>query len=269
VRDRRLAREPDIVKRAAIITGSATGIGAAVARALAARGWRVLINYTKSEAEARATAEACRAAGGEALVARADVARDADCQALVAQAVTAWGRLDALVNSAAITKFVPARNIEALSGEDFERIFAVNLKGAYQMARAAVPALKASGDGAIVNISSHAAFTGLGSSMAYAASKGALNTLTLSLARALAPEVRVNAVCPGFVDTRWARGAMDEESYRAFTARVADSAPLKRMTMPEDVAEAALWFIEGGRATTGQFLVVDAGNHLNVNLPLK
>jgi 3-oxoacyl-[acyl-carrier protein] reductase len=105
--------------------------------------------------------------------------------------------------------------------------------------------------------------------MAYAASKGALNTLTLSLARALAPEVRVNAVCPGFVDTRWTRGAMDEESYRAFTARVADSAPLKRMTMPEDVAEAALWFIEGGRSITGQFLVVDGGNHLNVNLPLK
>jgi 3-oxoacyl-[acyl-carrier protein] reductase len=256
------------VTRAAIITGGATGIGAAIARALAARGWRVLVNYTKSEADARATAEACRAAGGEALVARGDVARDADCQALVTQAVAAWGRLDALVNSAGITRFAPARDLEALTGDDFERIFAVNLKGAYQMARAAAPALKASGAGAIVNVSSHSAFTGLGSSMAYAASKGALNTLTLSLARALAPEVRVNAVCPGFVDTRWTRGAMDEASYAAFTARVADSAPLKRMTLPEDVAEAALWLIEGGRAITGQLLVVDGGNHLNVNLPL-
>ena len=255
--------------RAAIITGGATGIGAAVARALAARGWRVLITYTKSEAEAQATAEACRAAGGETLVARADVARDADCQALVAQGLATWGRLDALVNSAGITKFVPAKDLEALTGEDFERIFAVNLKGAYQMARAAAAPLKASGAGAIVNISSHSAFTGLGSSMAYAASKGALNTLTLSLARALAPEVRVNAVCPGFVDTRWTKGAMDEASYTAFTARVVDSAPLKRMTMPADVAEAALWFIEGGRAITGQFLVVDGGNHLNVNLPLR
>jgi 3-oxoacyl-[acyl-carrier protein] reductase len=257
------------VTRAAIITGGATGIGAAIARALAARGWRVLVNYTKSEAEARATAEACNAAGGEALVARGDVARDADCQALVAQAIEAWGRLDALVNNAGTTKFVPAKNLEALTGDDFERIFAVNLKGAYQMARAAAPSLTASGAGAIVNISSHSAFTGLGSSMAYAASKGALNTLTLSLARALAPEVRVNAVCPGFVDTRWTRGSMDEAAYEAFKARVAESAPLKRMTMPEDVAEAALWLIEGGRAITGQLLVVDGGNHLSVNLPLK
>lgn len=255
--------------RAAIVTGGATGIGAAIARALAARGWRVLVNFTKSEAEARATAEACTAAGGDALVAHGDVARDPDCQALVAQAVAGWGRLDALVNSAGITKFVPARDLEALTGDDFERIFAVNLKGAYQMARAAASALKASGAGAIVNISSHSAFTGLGSSMAYAASKGALNTLTLSLARALAPEIRVNAVCPGFVDTRWTKGAMDEASYNTFIARVADSAPLKRMTTPEDVAEAALWLIEGGRAITGQLLVVDGGNHLNVNLPLR
>jgi 3-oxoacyl-[acyl-carrier protein] reductase len=257
------------VNRAAIITGGGTGIGAAVARALAARGWRVLINYTKSEAEARETAGTCNAAGGEALVARGDVARDADCQTLVERAVATFGRLDALVNSAGITKFVPAKDLEALTGEDFERIVAVNLKGAYQMARAAASALKASGHGAIVNISSHSAFTGLGSSMAYAASKGALNTLTLSLARALAPEVRVNAVCPGFVDTRWTKGAMDEARYPAFKAGVAESAPLKRMTTSEDVAEAALWFIEGGRAITGQFLVVDGGNHLNVNLPLR
>jgi 3-oxoacyl-[acyl-carrier protein] reductase len=257
------------VTRAAVITGGATGIGAAIARALAARGWRVLVNYTKSEAEARATAESCAAAGGEALVARGDVSRDADCLALVAQALAAWGRLDALVNNAGITKFVPAKDLESLTGDDFERIFAVNLKGAYQMARAAAPLLTACGAGAIVNISSHSAFTGLGSSMAYAASKGALNTLTLSLARALAPEVRVNAICPGFVDTRWTRGTMDEAAYETFKARVAESAPLKRMTMPEDVAEAALWFIEGGRAITGQFLVVDGGNHLNVNLPLK
>jgi 3-oxoacyl-[acyl-carrier protein] reductase len=255
--------------RSAIITGGGTGIGAAIARALAARGWRVLINYAKSEAEARATAEACAEAGGEALLCRGDVAREGDCRALVDRAMAAWNRLDALVNNAGITKFVPAKDLESLTGEDFEHIFAVNLKGAYQMARAAAPALKATGDAAIVNISSHGAFTGLGSSMAYAASKGALNTLTLSLARALAPEVRVNAVCPGFVDTRWIKGTMDEEQYRVFKARVAESAPLKRMATPDDVAEAALWFIEGGRAITGQFLVVDNGNHLNVNLPLK
>jgi 3-oxoacyl-[acyl-carrier protein] reductase len=270
MRDRRLAHEPEIAtKRVALVTGGGTGIGAAVALALAARGWRILVNYSKSEGEARATAAACVEAGGEAIVARGNVAHDPECQALVQRAHEAWGRIDALVNCAGITKFVPAKDLDALTGADFDRIFAVNLKGAYQMARAAASALKATGNGTIVNISSHAAFTGLGSSLAYAASKGALNTLTLSLARALAPEIRVNAVCPGFVDTRWSRGAMAEGDYAEFKARVAASAPLQRMAAPEDVAETTLWFIEGGRAITGQFLVIDGGNHLNVNLPLK
>jgi 3-oxoacyl-[acyl-carrier protein] reductase len=254
--------------KAAIVTGGATGIGAAIATALAARGWRVLVNYATSAAAAEVTVAACIAAGGEALSCHGDVADDDDCRKLVGGALSAWGRLDAVVNNAGVTKFVAATDLEGLTAEEFDRILAVNLRGAYQMARAAALALKASGNGAIVNISSAGAYTGLGSSMGYAASKGALNTLTLSLARALAPEIRVNAICPGFVDTRWTRGRMDEESYRAFQARVAATAPLRRMTAPEDVAEAALWFIEGGRAITGQFLVVDAGNHLNVNLPL-
>lgn len=255
--------------RVALVTGGGTGIGAAIARALAGRGWRVLVNYAHSETEAADTVKACKAAGIEALACRGDVSRQADCDMLVRRTLDAWGRLDALVNNAGVTRFVPAKDLEALTGEDFDRIFAVNLKGAYQMARAAAPALAAGGRGAILNISSHGAVTGLGSSMAYAASKGALNTLTLSLARALAPAVRVNALCPGFVDTRWTRGSMDESAYAAFKARVAESAPLQRMATPDDVAEAALWFIEGGRSITGQFLVIDGGNHLNINLPLR
>ncbi len=252
--------------KTALVTGAGTGLGAAVATALAGRGWRVLIDFASSEAAARETAAACERAGGEALVCHGDVGEDADCRGLVERAVAAWGRLDALVSNAGVTKFVAARDMEGLSAADFERIFRVNVIGAFQMARAAAPALRAAG-GAIVNISSHGAFTGLGSSLAYAASKGALNTLTLALARALAPEIRVNAVCPGFVDTRWTRRTMDEDAYREFAARVAASAPLRRMTTPQDVADAVLWFI-GAPSVTGQLLVVDAGNHLNVNLPL-
>ena len=203
------------VTKAAIVTGSATGIGAAVARALASRGWGVVINYTRSEREARETVAACRAAGGEAVLCRGDVAFDADCRRLVATALEAFGRLDALVNNAGITKFVAADDMDGLDAADFDRIFAVNVLGAFQMARAARATLEASGDGAIVNLSSYSGMNGLGSSLAYAASKGALNTLTKGLAHTLAPHVRVNAVCPGYADTRWARVGPRGRSLRA------------------------------------------------------
>ena len=171
------------VAKAAIVTGSATGIGAAVARALASRGWGVVINYTRSEREARETVAACRAAGGEAVLCRGDVAVDGDCRRLVATALESFGRVDALVNSAGTTKFVAAADMDGLDAADFERIFAVNVLGAYQMTRAARAALEASGDGAIVNISSYSGMNGLGSSLPYAASKGALNTLTRGASR--------------------------------------------------------------------------------------
>ncbi|MDX1576739.1 MAG: SDR family oxidoreductase, partial [Kiloniellales bacterium] len=238
----------------AVISGSATGIGAACARHLAAAGLNVVINYTKSADEAEATAQACRALGVEALVVRGDVGVDADCRALVAAAREAWGGLDVLVNNAGTTRFADANDLESLSKDDFEAIFAVNVTGAYQLTRAAAPALKTS-HGAVVNVSSHSGFSGIGSSMAYAASKGALNTLTLSLARTLAPEVRVNAVCPGFVDTRWMTGKLNEAEMAAFRARAAEIAPLKLLVTPDQVAEAVCWFALGGRAVTGQLLV--------------
>ncbi|MGH6932109.1 MAG: SDR family NAD(P)-dependent oxidoreductase [Dongiaceae bacterium] len=256
-------------RKAAIVTGSATGIGAAIATTLAASGWNVLINYTKSAAEAKATAEACRRAGADVVLARGNVARDADCRRLVATALKRWGRLDGLVNNAGVTKFVKRGNLEGLTAKDFERIFAINLVGAYQMSRAAAAPLARSEHGSIVNISSHGAFTGLGSSIAYATSKGALNTLTLALARELAPRVRVNALCPGFVDTRWTKGRMSAAGYAAFRRRIQAMTPLGRMVEPADVAEAALWLLNGARAVTGQLIVIDSGNHLTINTPLK
>jgi 3-oxoacyl-[acyl-carrier protein] reductase len=255
----------------AVVSGSATGIGAACARHLAAAGLNVAINYTKSAAEAEATAEACRALGVEALVVQGDVGEDADCRALAAAALEAWGGLDVLVNNAGITRFADSNDLDSLTKDDFAQIFAVNVTGAYQLTRAAAPHLKAAGGGgggAVVNVSSHSGFSGIGSSMAYAASKGALNTLTLSLARALAPEVRVNAVCPGFVDTRWMAGRLDQAEMAAFKARAAEIAPLKLLVTPDQVAEAVCWFALGGRAVTGQLLVIDGGTHLTVAMPL-
>jgi len=184
----------------ALISGGATGVGAATARGLAARGFRVAINYRRSADEAEATAAACRAAGTDVLALQGDVAEDRACRSLVARTVEAWGRLDVLVCSAGITQFTQIADFDGQNAEDFHHVFAVNAIGPYQLARAASSHLRASGSGAIVNVSSIAGQNGNGSSLAYIASKGALNSLTLALARLLAPEVRVNAVLPGLIE---------------------------------------------------------------------
>ena len=193
-----------------IITGSATGLGAAVAQRLAGKGANVVINYTKSETEANATAAACEELGAGVLICRADVSDDAACRRMAAAAIERFGRIDGLVNNAAQSKIAPHADLEALTADDFINIFSVNVVGPYQMVRAVTPQMKQQGKGAIVNISSLSGMTGSGSSIAYAVSKGALNTMTMSLARALAPEIRVNAVCPGVMQTRWWREGLGE-----------------------------------------------------------
>ena len=252
----------DIKGGAAIITGSATGIGAATARALAAAGCRVAVNYTRSRDEAEATAAACRAAGADAITVRADVADDTDCRRLVAETMDAFGRLDVLVNSAGITKFVSGSDLDGLSAEDFQRIYAVNAIGPYQMARAAAPHLKAQGKGAMVNVSSTAGIFGSGSSIAYAMSKAALNTLTIALARALAPEVRVNAVCPGFVQGRWHLPNLGDKGYDEHVREWEERSPLHKAATPEEVAGVIMGFITGPDLVTGQVLVCDAGANM-------
>ncbi len=183
----------------AILSGSATGIGAACARRFAAEGFNLVVNYTRSAEAAETTARSCRDAGAEAVVVQGDVADDSACVAMVEAAEAAWGRLDVLVNNAGVTRFGDPADLATLDADDFARIFAVNVTGAYQLSRAAAPLLGARASGAIVNISSHSGFSGIGSSIAYAASKGALNTLTLSLARARCalPRPRGAATRPG------------------------------------------------------------------------
>ena len=186
-----------------LVTGSATGLGAAIAIGAAKRGAKaVILNCTKSLKDAEATADIVRSAGAEASIAQGDVSDDADCRR-IASAAARYGRLDALVNNAGTTKHVAHADLDGLSGEDFQRLYAVNTIGPYQMVRACRSLLEAAAPGAVLMTSSIAGVTGMGSSVAYAASKGALNTMVLSLARALAPKIRVNAICPGFIDTRW------------------------------------------------------------------
>ncbi len=252
----------DIKGKAAIVTGSATGIGAATAKRLAAGGCNVVINYTKSKTEAEATRAECEGLGAQAISHRADVSNDADCRAMVQAAIDAWGRLDILVNNAATTRACPHDDLEGLTGEDFKRIYAVNTIGPYQMARAVAPHLKASGQGAIVNVSAGAGITGKGSSIAYAASKGALNTMTISLARVLAPEIRVNVVCPSLVEGRWMLEVLGEDGYANTVERTIAANPLNIVNSSDHVAECIVWLVESGQTMTGERFNMDGGHHL-------
>ena len=249
----------EIAGRVAIVTGSATGIGAETAKRLASKGCRVVINYTKSREEAEATAASCRGLGSEALLHAADVSDDAACRAMVAAAVERWGRLDVLVNSAGRTKAARPGDLEALNAADFLDIYSVNLIGAYQMIRAAVPHMRKAGSGAVVNVSALGSLNGEGSSIAYAASKGALNSLTISLARQLAPAIRVNAVCPGFVATRWMKNLLGEARFNERVAEMAKVVPVGKAAFAEHIAEMICWFIDGPDLITGEVLPIDYG----------
>jgi len=245
-----------------IVTGSATGTGAACAIQLARKGARVVVNYTKSESEAKDTADKCKAAGTEAIVVQGDVALDADCRKLAQAALDKWGRIDGLVNNAGITKFAAHADLDALGAEDFQRLYAVNVIGPYQMIRACTPAMKKQGNASIVNVSSISGVRGIGSSVAYIASKGALNAMTLSLARALGPEIRVNAICPGLIETRWHLSRFSKEDYAKFKANYEKTVPLGKAASADDVAEVAVWLLEGAAQVTGETILVDGGLHL-------
>lgn len=254
--------------KVAIVTGSGTGIGEAVAIEIAKRGGNVAVNYSKSKNEAEATGRAVEEAGGEAIVVQANVAEDADCKKLVQATLDKWGRVDILINNAGTTKFNDHDNLDGLDKDDFLHIYSTNLVGPYQMARAVFPTMRdqfeATGErGSIVNMSSIAGVRGIGSSVAYAASKGALNTMTMSLARALAPAVRVNAICPGWVGTPWMTNEFGQEMFDVIVENVKKIAPLNHAGVAEDVALATLFFAgDLSRHVTGETMLVDGGHHL-------
>lgn len=243
--------------KVALVTGASSGIGAATARELARRGWRVAINYATNQAAAEEVAHDCAGA----ITVQADVAQDAECRRLARTVLEKLGTLDALVNNAGTTKMVAHDDFEGLSAEDFQRIFQLNVVAPFQMVRACAAALKAS-RGAIVNLSSVASLLGTGSSVAYAASKAALDTMTLSLARSLAPEVRVNIVAPGHTRTPWHVQMRGAERTAELERRYASIAPLRSVSEPQDVAGAIAWLVEDARGVTGQTIYVDAGMHI-------
>lgn len=251
--------------RVAIVTGSATGVGAATCKKLAQSGWNVVINYSKSEKEANDTADACAAFGNEVLLCKANVAEDEDCRRMVEETVTKWGRIDALVNNAGTTRFSSYQDLEGLSKQDFLALYEVNVVGAYQMTRATAKYLKGSDDGSIVNTSSISAISGVGSSIAYAASKGALSTMTLSLAHALAPEIRVNAVCPGFIQGRWTKNFLGDR-YEEVKGGIENRTLLRKTCLPEDVADSIVYLILNAGLLTGQILTVDGGQLINQSI---
>ncbi len=245
-----------------IVTGSATGLGAAIVKQVAAKGARVVINYTKSEKEARDTEAVCEYLGVESLVIKADVSVDEDCRRLAAEAMGKWGRIDGLVNNAARSVFADSKDLESLSAQQFMDVYSVNVVGVYQMTRAAAPHIKAQGDGAIVNVSSISAITGAGSSIAYVASKGALNTMTTALARALAPEIRVNAVLPGAFPSRWWADGLGEEGAKTLFEKFTEQVPLKSVADVESVARTVVWLLEDAGYITGEMIKIDSGMHL-------
>jgi 3-oxoacyl-[acyl-carrier protein] reductase len=247
--------------KVALITGGSSGIGAATAKELAQRGWRVAINYAHNAAAAEKMARECAQAGNEAIAVQGDVAVDADCRRIAKAVLDKFGSMDALVNNAGTTKVVPHGELDGLSAEDFQRIFALNVIAPFQMVRACHGALKAS-RGAIVNVSSVASVLGTGSSVAYAASKAALETMSLSLARSLAPEIRVNVVAPGHTNTPWHPNVRGPERAAETEKRYAAIAPLRQISQPEDVASAIVWLIEGARSVTGEVIYVDGGMHI-------
>lgn len=239
--------------KAALVTGGGTGVGRATVLQLAARGYDVVINYSRSQGEAEATAAAAREHGVRAITIACDVSDDAQVRAMLDQCQREFGRLDVLVNNAAATYFIPHADLEALTEDKWDRILAVNLKGPFFVCRAAVPLMRSGGGGSIVNVASVAGLAGSGSSIAYAASKGALITLTKSLARSLAPAIRVNAVCPGVILSRWL------DNHREMIDAAIKITPLGKASTTDDVADAITFLACDAGMITGQAIVVDGG----------
>ncbi|HTT97899.1 MAG TPA: SDR family oxidoreductase [Rhizomicrobium sp.] len=260
--------QADLKGKAAIVTGSSSGIGASVAIGLARRGASVVINYSKSAKEAEAVAAEVKKTGAPVVIAQGNVALDADCRKIAQAARDAFGRIDILVNNAGTTKFAGHADLNALSAEDFTNIYSVNVVGPFQMIRACVDDLRKSDIAAVVNVSSIAGVEGIGSSVAYAASKGALNTMTLSLARALAPEIRVNAICPGLVATPWFTERFGAEVFERVKDNYRKTAVLARVADGDEVAKSVIFMATPDSFNiTGETLLTDGGLRLSISNP--
>jgi 3-oxoacyl-[acyl-carrier protein] reductase len=245
-------------RRVALVTGSGTGVGRACTLRFAKLGFDVVVNYSRSQPQAEQTAADAESLGAKTMLACCDVSDDAKVREMLDQVRHEFGRLDVLVNNAATTSFVEHGDLEGLSEAMWDRMLDVNLKGAFFVTRAAAELLRGGEGGAVVNVSSVAGITGSGSSIAYCASKAGLNTMTKSLARVLAPKIRVNAVCPGPIDSRWIREGNPEWNVEEMVAGY----PIPRASQPRDIADAVIFFAVSSQMATGQVLAVDGGQTL-------
>ena len=245
-------------KPAALVTGAATGIGRSATVALAKSGYDVVVNYSRSEDAAKITAQQAEAAGARTLLYRCDVSDDAGVRAMVAATEEEFGRLDVLINNAGTTVDVDPKNFEEMTVEGWNRVFAVNVLGLFLVTRAAAPLLKKSPNGCVVNTCSIAGLRPSAQPLPYAASKAAVANLTKTLANALGPEIRVNAVAPGWIEGEWMKRTL-AENYQGLMARRAKYTPLKRCCTEEDVADSMLSLILHNRFVTGEIIIIDGG----------
>lgn len=243
----------EAVRKVALVTGGGTGVGRATSLQLAKRGYGVAINYSRSKDDAESTAAAARELGVNSITIECNVTSDEGVRAMIRRCQRELGRLDVVVNNAGMTHFVTHTDLEAMSEDKWDEILAVNLKGPFFVSRAAIPVMRATGGGSIVNVASVAGIAGSGSSIAYAASKGGLITLTKSLAKAFAPDIRVNAVCPGPIISRWLAG------HQEMVEAAVKITPLKRASSADDIADAVTFLACDAGMMTGQALVVDGG----------
>lgn len=239
--------------KVALVTGAGTGMGAAIATRFAAEGARVAVNYRASQAEANAVVAAIEKAGGEAFAVQANVSIEDEVRRMVGEIESRWGRLDVLVNNAGWSQVTPHAELDQLTDELWDRTLNINLRGAFYCVRQCVPLMRRGGGGAIVNNTSASAFHAAGSSLVYSASKAALVNLTMGLARALAPDIRVNAFAPGMVETRFAGWPAEQ------FVKTRESTPLEALPSPEDVAQTALYLAEDGTTLTAETIVIDGG----------
>jgi len=252
----------DIEGKVAIVTGGGTGVGRATSLKLAQLGCSVLVNYSRSQAQAEETAGEVEKLGVKALPWKADVSNDADCKAMVKAALDTFGKLHYLVNNAGTTRFIRDFKLDEVQDEDWDNILGVNLKGPFLCARAVKAPINEAGGGAIVNVASTAGINGMGSSIPYCTSKAGLINLTIALARVLAPEIRVNAVAPSFIAGDWLKRGFGE-NYDKIKAANEKRSVLGKVATADDVADAILSFINGSAAVTGQVMVVDGGRSIS------
>lgn len=245
-------------RRAALVTGSSSGIGAAAAVALARAGYDVAVNYAASAARADETKAACEAEGANAISIKCDVADDAEVKAMIAACDDAFGRLDVLINNAGTTIDTEPKKMDEVDLDAWDRVFAVNVRGLFQVTRAAAPLLRKSDDACIINTTSIAGLRPGPQPLPYAASKAAVANMTQTLAGALGPEIRVNGVAPGWMEGEWMERTL-ADNYEGLMGRRAKYTPLKRVATAEDVAETMLNLIDGNKFVTGHIIVIDGG----------